>query len=179
MANSSAKPPSIKLLRTECEPPLPPDLSYPSHLVADKAGNLFVADYDDGIIYEYKPDRIASHLCLRVASPCRYGHLIVRAICLWPITASGNIHQGSIYKYEPNGSRTYLCRIKPVRSPGRPGLRRHGQSAYGGFGRQHLQIRSRSSTSAPSNDLWLRPEQRAKPWHATPRATCLWWMRAM
>ena len=48
-------------------------LSYPSYLAVDKAGNLFVADYDDGIIYRIQADRIASHLCLRVASPCRYG----------------------------------------------------------------------------------------------------------
>ncbi len=31
-------------------------LSYPSDPVVDKAGNLFVADYDGGIIYKYKPN---------------------------------------------------------------------------------------------------------------------------
>ena len=30
-------------------------VSYASSLVVNKAGNLFVADYDNGIIYQYKP----------------------------------------------------------------------------------------------------------------------------
>ena len=30
-------------------------VSYASSLAVDKAGNLFVADYDSGIIYQYKP----------------------------------------------------------------------------------------------------------------------------
>jgi len=31
-------------------------VSYPSYLAVDRTGNVFVADYGDGIIYKYKPN---------------------------------------------------------------------------------------------------------------------------
>lgn len=83
-------------------------LSYHSYLAVDKAGNLFVADYDQGIIYKYKPDRTRATFASGLHHPVGMafdstGNLFVAD------NSIGNIYQGSIYEYTPNGSRAVFA----------------------------------------------------------------------
>jgi sugar lactone lactonase YvrE len=79
-------------------------LSYPSDVTVDKAGDLFVADYNNGIIYKYKPDGSRATFASGLHHPVGLafdsaGNLFVADNSL------GNIYQGSIYQYKPDGSR--------------------------------------------------------------------------
>jgi sugar lactone lactonase YvrE len=79
-------------------------LSHHSYLAVDKAGNLFVADYDQGIIYKYKPNRTRATFASGLHHPVGMafdstGNLFVAD------NSVGNIYQGSIYQYHPDGSR--------------------------------------------------------------------------
>jgi sugar lactone lactonase YvrE len=79
-------------------------LSYPSDLAVDKAGNLFVADYDSGIIYKYKPTGSRATFASGLYHPAGMafdgtGNLFVAD------NSIGNIYQGSIYEYKSDGSR--------------------------------------------------------------------------
>jgi hypothetical protein len=79
-------------------------LSYPSYLAIDRTNNLYVADYNSGVIYKYKPSgsraTFASGLYHPMALACD------SANNLWIAdNSAGNIHQGGIYRYAPDGSR--------------------------------------------------------------------------
>jgi sugar lactone lactonase YvrE len=91
-------------------------LSYHSYLAVDRAGNLFVADYDDGIIYNYKPTGSRATFASGLHHPVGMafdssGNLFVAD------NNAGNIYQGSIYEYKPNGSRTILAVLNPSDRP--------------------------------------------------------------
>ena len=83
-------------------------LSYASSLAVDKTGNLFVADYDAGVIYQYKPTGLRGTFASGLYHPVGMafdsaGNLFVADNNI------GNIHQGSIYKYKPDGSRVTVA----------------------------------------------------------------------
>src|SRR5262245_45446015 len=87
-----------------------------AYLAADNAGNLFVADYDHGIINRYKPSgarsTFASALYHPVGMVCdSAGNLFVAD------NSIGNLHQGSVYRYNPNGSRVTLAVLNPTDRP--------------------------------------------------------------
>ena len=91
-------------------------LSYPSYVAADRAGNLFVADYDDGIIYKYKPTGSRAIFASGLHHPVGMafdssGNLFVAD------NNAGNIHQGCIYEYKANGSRTTFAVLNPSDRP--------------------------------------------------------------
>jgi len=87
-----------------------------AYLATDNTGNLFVADYDHGVINRYKPSgsrsTFASGLYHPVGMVCdSTGNLFVAD------NNAGNIHQGSIYKYTPNGSRVVIAVLSPSDRP--------------------------------------------------------------
>lgn len=91
-------------------------LSYPLYLATDKTGNVFVAEYNTGIIYQYKPTgsrgAFASGLYHPTGIACdSAGNLFVVD------NSVGNIDQGSIYEYKPNGSRTTFAVLGPSDRP--------------------------------------------------------------
>jgi DNA-binding beta-propeller fold protein YncE len=79
-------------------------LSYSSRLAVDRAGNVFVADYDHGIIYEYKPTGSRGIFASGLYHPTGLAFNSVGELFVVDNSA-GNIYQGSIYRYKPNGSR--------------------------------------------------------------------------
>jgi len=90
-------------------------LSYSSDLTVH-SGNLFVADYDHGIIYQYKqtgpPAIFASGLYHPVGPVFNtVGNLFVAD------NSIGNIYQGSIYEYKPDGSRVTFAVLDPFDRP--------------------------------------------------------------
>jgi sugar lactone lactonase YvrE len=91
-------------------------LSYPSALAVDKAGNLFVADYDSGIIYEYKPSGLRATFASGLYHPA--GIAFDSGGNLFVVDNSiGNIYEGSIYEYNPNGSRVVVAVLDPSDRP--------------------------------------------------------------
>ena len=87
-----------------------------AYLATDNTGNLFVADYDHGTIARYKPNgtrsTFASGLNHPVGMVCdRAGNLYVAE------NRIGNLHEGSIYKYKPDGSRVVLAVLSPADRP--------------------------------------------------------------
>ena len=89
---------------------------YTAYLASDRAGNLFVADSDHGIIYRYKQNgsrsTFASGLYHPVGMACdSVGNLFVAD------NNGGNIYQGSIYQYKPDGSRTTIAVLDPSDRP--------------------------------------------------------------
>jgi Strictosidine synthase-like, N-terminal len=91
-------------------------LSYASSLAVDRTGNLFVADYDNGIIYQYKPTRLRGTFASGLYHPVGItfdsaGNLFVADNNI------GNLHQGSIYKYKPDGSRVTIAVLDPGDRP--------------------------------------------------------------
>jgi len=87
-----------------------------AYLATDKTGNLFVADYDHGVINRYKPNgsrsTFASGLYHPVGMVCdSAGNLFVAD------NNAGNIHQGSIYRYAPDGSRVAIAVLNPSDRP--------------------------------------------------------------
>ena len=79
-----------------------------AYLATDNTGNLFVADYEHGVINRYKPSgarsTFASGLYHPVGMVCdSAGNLFVAD------NNAGNIHQGGIYKYTPTGSRVVIA----------------------------------------------------------------------
>ena len=91
-------------------------MSYASSLAVDKAGNLFVADYDNGIIYEYKPSGSRATFASGLYHPV--GMALDSAGNLFVADNSiGNLHQGSIYEYKPDGSRVTIAVLNPGDRP--------------------------------------------------------------
>ena len=91
-------------------------MSYASSLAVDKTGNLFVADYDNGIIYEYKPDGSRATFASGLYHPV--GMALDSAGNLFVADNNvGNLHQGSIYKYKPDGSRVTIAVLNPGDRP--------------------------------------------------------------
>jgi hypothetical protein len=91
-------------------------LSYASSLTVNKEGNLFVADYDNGIIYEYKLDGLRATFASGLYHPVgpvfdSLGNLFVAD------NNVGNLYQGSIYKYKPDGSRVTIAVLNPGDRP--------------------------------------------------------------
>ena len=91
-------------------------LSYPSDLAVDNAGNVFVADYEHGIIYEYKLDGSRATFASGLYHPVgpvfdSLGNLFVAD------NSIGNIYQGSIYEYKPNGLRAVFAVLDPSDRP--------------------------------------------------------------
>jgi sugar lactone lactonase YvrE len=89
---------------------------YTAYLAADQAGNLFVSDYTDGIIYKYTPTGSRSMFASGLYHPVGMafdsaGNLFVAD------NTNGRIHQGSIYKYAPNGSRVTFAVLDPADRP--------------------------------------------------------------
>src|SRR5262249_16135019 len=78
--------------------------------------NLFVADYDAGIIYQYKPTGSRATFASGLYHPVgaafdSAGNLFVAD------NSIGNIYQGSIYKYQPDGSRVTIAVLDPGDRP--------------------------------------------------------------
>jgi sugar lactone lactonase YvrE len=91
-------------------------LSYPSNLAVDKTGKLFVADYDSGIIDQYKPTGLRATFALGLYHPS--GMAFDSAGNLWVADNSiGNIYQGRIYEYRPNGKRVTFAALEPSDRP--------------------------------------------------------------
>jgi glucose/arabinose dehydrogenase len=91
-------------------------VSYASSLAVNKAGNLFVADYDSGIIYQYKPTGLRATFASGLYHPV--GVALDSTGNLWVADNSvGNLHQGSIYKYKPDGSRVTIAVLNPGDRP--------------------------------------------------------------
>ena len=91
-------------------------LTYSAYLAADSMGNLFVADYDDGIIYHYKPSGLRGIFASGLYHPISMafdsaGNLFVVD------NSMGNIYQGSIYAYNPDGSRAIFAVLDPSDRP--------------------------------------------------------------
>jgi outer membrane protein assembly factor BamB len=91
-------------------------LSYASSLAVAKTGNLFVADYDGGVIYQYKPTGLRATFASGLYHPVGVafdstGNLFVAD------NSIGNLHQGSIYKYNPDGSRVTIAVLDPGDRP--------------------------------------------------------------
>jgi DNA-binding beta-propeller fold protein YncE len=91
-------------------------LSYASSLAVNRAGNLFVADYDNGVIYQYKPTGLRGTFASGLYHPVGVafdsaGNLFVADNNI------GSIHQGSIYKYKPDGSRVTIAVLDPGDRP--------------------------------------------------------------
>jgi len=91
-------------------------LSYASSLAVNRAGILFVADYDSGIIYQYKPDGSRATFATGLYHPVglafnRAGNLFVAD------NSAGNIYQGGIYEYKPDGSRVIFANLNPGDRP--------------------------------------------------------------
>jgi len=91
-------------------------LSYHSALAVDNAGNVFVADYDGGIIYKYKANGSRTTFASGLYHPVgpvfdSTGNLFVADNNI------GNLHQGSIYQYNPSGSRTTVAVLNPGDGP--------------------------------------------------------------
>src|SRR5262249_25995407 len=92
-------------------------VSYASSLATDKAGNLFVADDDDGISNQYKPTRSGASFASGLYHPV--GVALDSAGNLYVADNSiGNLHQGSIYKYKPDGSRVTIAVLNAGDRPG-------------------------------------------------------------
>jgi len=91
-------------------------VSYASSLAVNKAGNLFVADYDAGVIYQYKPTGSRATFASGLYHPV--GLALDSAGNLYVASPSiGNIYQGSIYKYQPDGSRVTVAALDPGDRP--------------------------------------------------------------
>jgi hypothetical protein len=91
-------------------------LTYSPYLAADSTGNLFVADYDDGIVYHYKPSGLRGIFASGLYHPISMafdsaGKLFVAD------NSMGNIYQGSIYAYNPDGSRVIFAVLDPSDRP--------------------------------------------------------------
>jgi len=96
-------------------------LSYDSYLAVDNAGNVFVADYDKGIIYQYKPSGLRATFASGLNHPV--GMALDSAGNLYVADNSiGNLYQGSIYKYKPDGSRLTIAVLNPGDRPADLGL---------------------------------------------------------
>ena len=122
---------------------------------------MFVADYDNGIIYKYKPTGSRAIFALGLHHPVGMafdssGNLFVAD------NNAGNIHQGSIYEYTPNGSRTTFAVLDPSDRPADLAFDSMGNLLMADLGGNIYKYDLVVSTSAPSNNFWLRAEQRAK-----------------
>src|SRR5262249_26005825 len=87
-----------------------------SYLSVDGAGNVFVADYNNGKIYKYTPDGARTTFASGLYYPVGMafdgaGNLFVAD------NTNGNIHQGRIYKYAPDGSRVIFAVLDPSDLP--------------------------------------------------------------
>jgi hypothetical protein len=90
-------------------------LSLPSYLAANTAGNLFVADNTDGIIYKYTPSGSRTTFASGLYHPV--GMAFDSAGNLFVATnTNGNI-PGSIYEYHPDGSRVTFAVLDPSDRP--------------------------------------------------------------
>lgn len=87
-----------------------------AHLATDNAGDLYVADYDHGVINRYKPNgsrsTFASGLYHPVGMVCDSADNLFVAD-----NNAGNIYQGNIYKYKPDGSRVAIAALSPSDRP--------------------------------------------------------------
>jgi hypothetical protein len=91
-------------------------LGYPSDLAVNSTGNVFVADYDHGIIYECEPDGSRAIFASGLYQPVgpvfdSAGNLFVAD------NGVGDVAQGSIYKYKPDGSRVTIAVLNPGDRP--------------------------------------------------------------
>jgi sugar lactone lactonase YvrE len=82
----------------------------------DKAGNLFMADYDQGVIYKYKSTGSRAAFATGLHHPAglaldSMGNLFVAD------NSAGNLYQGSIYQYKPDGSRVTFAVLDPSDRP--------------------------------------------------------------
>jgi sugar lactone lactonase YvrE len=87
-----------------------------AYLAADNAGDLFVADYEHGVINRYKPSGARSTFATALYHPVGMvcdsaGNLYVAD------NSAGNLHQGGLYKYASNGSRVTLAALSPLDRP--------------------------------------------------------------
>ena len=91
-------------------------LSLPSYLVVDTAGNVFVADYNSGIIYKYTPAGARTTFGSGLYHPV--GMAVDSAGNLFVADNTfGRIHAGGIYEYAPDGSRTTFAVLDPSDRP--------------------------------------------------------------
>ena len=75
-----------------------------------------MADYDNGIIYQYKPSGSRATFASGLNHPV--GMALDSAGNLFVADNSiGNIYEGSIYKYKPDGSRVTLAVLNPGDRP--------------------------------------------------------------
>jgi len=86
-------------------------LSYSSHIATDRQGNVFVADYDHGMVYKIKPNGSRGIFASGLYRPA--GLTFNSAGDLFVVdNSAGNIYQGSIYRYKPNGSRITVAALE-------------------------------------------------------------------
>jgi DNA-binding beta-propeller fold protein YncE len=90
-------------------------LSLPSYLSVDRAGNVFVADYNNGIIYKYTPNGARTTFASGLYHPV--GMAFDSAGNLFVATNTNGNVQGSIYEYAPNGSRVTFGVLDPSDRP--------------------------------------------------------------
>jgi sugar lactone lactonase YvrE len=91
-------------------------LSYPSYLAVDNTGNVFMADYNHGIIYEYKPTGSRVTFASGLHHPV--GMAFNSAGNLFVVDNSiGNIASGRIYEYKANGLRGTFAVLEPADRP--------------------------------------------------------------
>ena len=87
-------------------------LNLPSYLVVDRAGDVFVADYNNGIIYKYTPAGARTTFGSGLYHPV--GMAVDSAGNLFVADNTfGRIHAGGIYEYAPDGSRMTFAMLDP------------------------------------------------------------------
>jgi len=77
---------------------------------------VFVADYDHGIIYEYKPTGSRTIFASGLHHPVGMAFNSVGNLFVVD-NSIGNIYLGRIYEYKPNGSRGTFAVLEPSDRP--------------------------------------------------------------
>jgi sugar lactone lactonase YvrE len=131
-------------------------LSNPSYLAVDKAGNLFVADYHNGNIHEYKPSGSQAIFASGLYHPVGMafdsaGNLYVADNSL------GRIYQGSIYKYKPDGSRVTLAVLDSSDRPADLAFDSMGNLYMADLGGKIYKYDLSGVLRRQPDDLWLLP----------------------
>ena len=125
-----------------------------------------MADYDNGIIYNTSLLGRAAPSLSGLQHPLGLafnsaGNLFVADNSPSPSVGTS---QGHIYEYKPNGSRAIFAVLDPADRPADLAFDGRGNLFMADLGgKVYKYDTSWSSTSEPSNNVWLGTDQRTKP----------------